>query len=214
MSVAVDCFWSFRSPYSYLATGRAGAARAPSTTSTCACAPCCRSPSARRTSSSACNPLWPPYLLRDTTRIAEYLGIPFGVAAPRPGRAGVPVAPDRGRAAVHPSPDAARRRGRRARARPAVHRRGVAPHLGRRGRRLARGHASRRRGRAAPGSTSPRWTPRSRPTRRATTPCIERNQADLEAAGHWGVPTFAFQGEPFFGQDRIDLLRWRLRSTA
>ncbi len=39
---------------------------------------------------------------------------------------------------------------------------------------------------------------------------IEANQASLEAAGHWGVPTMVFQGEPFFGQDRIDTLRWRL----
>ena len=28
--------------------------------------------------------------------------------------------------------------------------------------------------------------------------------------GHWGVPTFVFNGEPFFGQDRIETLRWRL----
>ncbi len=39
---------------------------------------------------------------------------------------------------------------------------------------------------------------------------IERNQAALDAAGHWGVPTMVFRGEPFFGQDRIDTLRWRL----
>ena len=39
---------------------------------------------------------------------------------------------------------------------------------------------------------------------------VERNQQDLEAAGHWGVPTFVFRGEPFFGQDRIDTLCWRL----
>ncbi len=39
---------------------------------------------------------------------------------------------------------------------------------------------------------------------------IEANQQSLEAAGHWGVPTMVFQGEPFFGQDRIDTLRWRL----
>jgi len=39
---------------------------------------------------------------------------------------------------------------------------------------------------------------------------IERNQDALEAAGHWGVPTMVFRGEPFFGQDRIDTLRWRL----
>jgi 2-hydroxychromene-2-carboxylate isomerase len=40
---------------------------------------------------------------------------------------------------------------------------------------------------------------------------IARNQTDHEAAGHWGVPTSAFQGEPFFGQDRLDVLLWRLK---
>lgn len=39
---------------------------------------------------------------------------------------------------------------------------------------------------------------------------VERNQDALEAAGHWGVPTMVVRGEPFFGQDRIDTLRWRL----
>ena len=39
---------------------------------------------------------------------------------------------------------------------------------------------------------------------------IERNHASLDAAGHWGVPTMVVRGEPFFGQDRIDTLRWRL----
>ena len=39
---------------------------------------------------------------------------------------------------------------------------------------------------------------------------IEQNHKDLEEAGHWGVPTAVFKGEPFFGQDRIDTLRWRL----
>lgn len=39
---------------------------------------------------------------------------------------------------------------------------------------------------------------------------IEANQDLLEASGHWGVPTFVFNGEPFFGQDRIELLCWRL----
>jgi 2-hydroxychromene-2-carboxylate isomerase len=39
---------------------------------------------------------------------------------------------------------------------------------------------------------------------------VERNQQGLEAAGHWGVPTFVFRGEPFFGEDRIDTLCWRL----
>ena len=32
----------------------------------------------------------------------------------------------------------------------------------------------------------------------------------LSEAGHWGVPTLVFDGEPFFGQDRLALLEWRL----
>lgn len=39
---------------------------------------------------------------------------------------------------------------------------------------------------------------------------IAANQAAHKAAGHWGVPLTVFEGEPFFGQDRIDLLAWRL----
>ncbi len=39
---------------------------------------------------------------------------------------------------------------------------------------------------------------------------IERNHDALAAAGHWGVPTMVVRGEPFFGQDRINTLRWRL----
>ncbi|MEM1390111.1 MAG: DsbA family protein [Pseudomonadota bacterium] len=39
---------------------------------------------------------------------------------------------------------------------------------------------------------------------------IERNHEALEKAGHWGVPTMVVRGEPFFGQDRIETLRWRL----
>jgi len=36
------------------------------------------------------------------------------------------------------------------------------------------------------------------------------NQTAHKLAGHWGVPLMVFEGEPFFGQDRIDLLAWRL----
>ena len=39
---------------------------------------------------------------------------------------------------------------------------------------------------------------------------IEKNHQMLEEAGHWGVPTMVLRGEPFFGQDRIETLRWRL----
>lgn len=43
---------------------------------------------------------------------------------------------------------------------------------------------------------------------------IERNQEGLDQAGHWGVPTMVFEGEPFFGQDRIDTLRWHLENQG
>ncbi len=46
------------------------------------------------------------------------------------------------------------------------------------------------------------------------TPEIEANQAALDTSGHWGVPTMVFEGEPFFGQDRIDTLRWRLGTAG
>ena len=45
-------------------------------------------------------------------------------------------------------------------------------------------------------------------------PDIEANHAALEAAGGWGVPTMVFNDEPFFGQDRIDTLRWRLGKSG
>lgn len=43
---------------------------------------------------------------------------------------------------------------------------------------------------------------------------IADNQKALEAAGHWGVPTLVFEGEPFFGQDRIDLAVWRMQQKG
>ena len=43
---------------------------------------------------------------------------------------------------------------------------------------------------------------------------VERNQQALDDAGHWGVPTMVVKGEPFFGQDRIKTLRWRLEKMG
>jgi len=43
---------------------------------------------------------------------------------------------------------------------------------------------------------------------------IKINEATHAESGHWGVPTFAFENEPFFGQDRIDLLIWRMQSKG
>ena len=48
---------------------------------------------------------------------------------------------------------------------------------------------------------------------------LQDNYEALRAAGHWGVPTFVVESaegkpEPFFGQDRIDLLIWRLEQLG
>lgn len=43
---------------------------------------------------------------------------------------------------------------------------------------------------------------------------IKANQERLEASGHWGVPTLVFENEPFFGQDRIDLAVWRMQQAG
>ena len=39
---------------------------------------------------------------------------------------------------------------------------------------------------------------------------IEENHAARHEVGHWGSPTIVIDGEPFFGQDRIELAKWRL----
>jgi len=43
---------------------------------------------------------------------------------------------------------------------------------------------------------------------------IAANQDALEAAGHWGVPTLVLDGEPFFGQDRIEMAKWRMEQKG
>jgi 2-hydroxychromene-2-carboxylate isomerase len=43
---------------------------------------------------------------------------------------------------------------------------------------------------------------------------IAENEKAHDASGHWGVPTFVFENEPFFGQDRIELLIWRMESKG
>ena len=43
---------------------------------------------------------------------------------------------------------------------------------------------------------------------------ITANQDALTAAGHWGVPTLVFEGEPFFGQDRIEMVNWRMKQKG
>lgn len=43
---------------------------------------------------------------------------------------------------------------------------------------------------------------------------IADNAKALAEAGHWGVPTMVYEGEAFFGQDRIPVLLWRLKQKG
>jgi 2-hydroxychromene-2-carboxylate isomerase len=209
MPLTVDCFWSFRSPYSYLATGRmVQLAREWDVE------PVVRPvlPLAIRTPEffEHVHPLWPLYLLRDTTRVAEWLGVPFSWPRPDPV---VQEFPSRRIASDQPYIHRLTRLGVDA----VVRGRGL-PFIDEVSRLIWGGgvvgwnegaHLAEAAARAGLDLAAMDAAIVRDPARYDE--LIERNQADLEAAGHWGVPTLAFEGEPFFGQDRIDLLLWRLR---
>lgn len=39
---------------------------------------------------------------------------------------------------------------------------------------------------------------------------LDANERAQRAAGHWGVPLMVFDGEPFYGQDRVEQMIWRM----
>jgi 2-hydroxychromene-2-carboxylate isomerase len=209
MSLSVDLFWSFRSPYSYLATGRLVRLAADHEL-TINLRPVL--PIAVRLPGffQRVNPLWPPYLLRDTMRIAQYHGIDYGW--PRPD----PIVQDfatREVAAEQPYIYRLTRLGIAAveRGRGMAFIDAVSQIIWNgkiagwnEGRHLADATA-----RAGLDLAELDAAIAADPARHDAV--IAENQRALEAAGHWGVPTMVFDGEPFFGQDRIDLLVWRLQ---
>jgi 2-hydroxychromene-2-carboxylate isomerase len=212
MGLCIDLFWSFRSPYSYLATPRLVQLH--------------REydfdinvrpvlPIAVRIAGffDRVNPLWPPYLLRDTMRIAQYHGIDYGW--PRPD----PIVQDfatRQIPAEQPYIYRLTRLGtaavRHGRGLPFIHEvsqiiwngKIVGWHEG--------AHLAEATARAG---LDLEQLDREIGADAATYDAIiEHNHQGLEAAGHWGVPTMVFDGEPFFGQDRIDLLIWRMQQQG
>jgi len=204
----VDVYWSFRSPYSYLATGRLVALRDRYDLDLRVRVVL---PIAIRVPGffEQVNPLWPPYLLRDTMRIAEQLGIPFGWPMPDPI---VQEWPSRRVAAEQPYIHRLVRLGALA----ARRERGL-EFVDEVSRLIWGGTASWNEGThlaeaaARAGYDLAEMDITIAREAAALDAEVDQNQRDLEAAGHWGVPTMVFQGEPFFGQDRIDLLVWRLR---
>ena len=209
MPLAFDLFWSFRSPYSYLATGRLVELARDFEVDVRVRVVL---PIAVRIAGffDRVNPLWPPYLMRDTMRIAEFLGVPY--AWPQPD----PIVQDystRKVASEQPYIYRLTRLGALA----TEQGRGLAfidavSQLIWSGKVVGWHEGSHLAAAAArAGCDLAAMDARCARDAQRLDAVISQNQLDLEAAGHWGVPTMVYDGEPFFGQDRIDLLVWRLR---
>lgn len=207
MPLPVDLYWSFRSPYSYLATPRlvALASEYNVDINVKIVAPIAvRDPDFFERS----DPRWLLYTITDVARLAEMLQLPIGPPNPDPivqDLATRKIAPDQ-------------------------------PHIFRL-LRLGVIAAERGKGLAFIDEVSRliwggqvKWTEGDHlrdAARRAglelddmeaeiardagrLDQVVAQNEADQSAAGHWGVPLMVFKGEPFFGQDRIDCLKWRM----
>jgi 2-hydroxychromene-2-carboxylate isomerase len=212
MTLSFDCYFSFRSPYSYLATPQIEdlAARYDVQPRMRIVLPIAiRIPGFFK----QVNPLWPPYLLRDTFRISQMHNVPY--RWPRPD----PIVMDMGTREV-------------AADQPYIYR---VSRLGAVAERMGRGFAFVRAASHAIWSGEvDNWHEGDHLTRALEAAGLNASDAvrmandqseDLDAeiaaneaaqrnAGHWGVPLFVFNDEPFFGQDRIDHLIWRMKQAG
>ncbi len=208
MTLEIDLYWSFRSPYSYLATPRL-VELATRYDLDVRVRPVL--PIAVRIAGffENVNPLWPPYLIRDTLRIAQSLDLPY--AWPRPDPI-VQEFPSRKVAAEQPYIHRLTRLGVLASERG----RGL-PFLDQLSRLIFGGSAGWNEGTllaeaaARAGCDLNELDETIVREQARLDGVIAENQNELAKAGHWGVPTMVFRGEPFFGQDRLELLVWRLR---
>jgi len=212
VSHEIDLYWSFRSPYSYLATPRLVQAHKEydfDINVRVVLPLAVRDPGFF----DRINPLWPPYLFRDTIRIAEHYGIDFGWPRPDPI---VQEFPSRKIAAEQPYIHRLTRLGieatRRGRGLPFIHEVSQIIWNGKiegwnEGTHLAAATARA-------GLDLAELDPAVQRDAAALDAIIAANQEAHLAAGHWGVPTMVFEGEPFFGQDRLDLLIWRMQQRG
>jgi 2-hydroxychromene-2-carboxylate isomerase len=212
MTLSIDLFWSFRSPYSYLATPRLVEMQRHYDL-TINVRPVY--PLAVRSGEffGQVNPMWIPYLMRDTYRLSQMLGLPY--RWPRPD----PVVVDPSTRAATPN-------------QPYIHRltrlgcaAAQTPHgldfLNEMSRVIWCGavdnwheaaHLKDAAARAGLDLAELDCKITAEPDTYEA--IIQANQKAHADSGHWGVPTMAFQGEPFFGQDRLDVLLWRLKQNG
>ena len=202
----VDVYWSFRSPYSYLVTPDLLRLRE---NYDVAVAMRIVYPIAIRDPSlvfDSSNPNKSRYIMRDAQRRAEFLSMPY--AWPRPD----PIVQERGTMAI-------------AEEQPYIHRLSA---LGVEAQRRGRGVEFVTEVSALIFSGTRDWDKgdhlRSAADRAGLVLAdleaaieggdqlteVTKNQRALAVVGHWGVPTMVLREEPFFGQDRIKTLCWRL----
>jgi 2-hydroxychromene-2-carboxylate isomerase len=211
MTLSYDLYWSFRSPYSYLVTPRLLALEAEYDV-VCNVRPVY--PLAVRTPEffDTRDPLWTRYFMTDVFREAAFLGLPFRWPRPDP----VQQAPEVG----YRTPQ------------PWIHR---LTHLGVAAAERGRGlpflreashtiwsgevenwhegdHLAKAAERAGLDWAELSAAVDADPARFAAV--VEQNQVAQRDAGHWGVPMMVFGGEPFFGQDRFDQMKWRMASAG
>lgn len=211
MTLAAELYFSFRSPYSYLAVGRYRAL-AEDYDLEIALRPVYPLAIRQPDFFERNHPNWLGYTFRDMVRVAQFHAIPFG--APRPD----PIVQDvatRKIAAEQPHIRRVTRMGQ------AAARRGKGLAFAAEAGRMIwggqegwneGGHMERALEQA--GLDPKEITPEIVADAAALDAEIVTNQAALEKAGHWGVPTLVFDGEPFFGQDRIDMVRWRMEQKG
>lgn len=211
MSLGVDVYWSFRSPYSYLVTPRL---RELAETYDVDVRMRPVYPLAVRSEGffTKQDPLFVPYLVRDVRRLGDFLGLPLVWPNPDPvvigqNLNGAPEQPHLdllmplGVVAAHKPQglafyDEVSRLIWNGQDMPWNEGDKVARAIERAGLDMAQLQAE------AAGKTD------------EIAAEIEANQEAHRASGHWGVPTMVFEGEPFFGQDRFDVLVWRLKQRG
>lgn len=212
MSAQFDFYFSFRSPYSYLAAPQIERlVRDYDVTARMRIV----LPIAIRIPGffKQVNPLWPPYLLRDTFRISQMHDIPY--RWPRPD----PIVMDHAAREVAAEQPYIYR----------VSRLGVAAERMGKGLAYVRAashaiwsgevdnwhegdHLARALEKA--GLNAAEAERMAAEDEAGIDAEIAANEAAQKNAGHWGVPLFVFNDEPFFGQDRIDHLIWRMKQAG
>ncbi len=209
MDLTVALYWSFRSPYSYILLPRIAALRADY----------CVTidlrivhPAAIRNPAyfARMDPLARPYFLKDSARAAAFHGMRFRRPVPDP------IEQDPVTLKIAPEQPHARRLGGL----------GIAAAERGRGFEFAQqvatllwdgsvagwnegSHLAEAAARAGLDLAELEAAIAADPDRHESV--LAANDAALRAAGHWGVPTMVFESEPFFGQDRFEVLVWRLR---